>query len=246
MADKNPDAAASSDDATSSGAGASPDDATTAATTDATTDATTAATTDANTDATTAATTDATTDATTEATLTEPDPDATSGGKTPLIITIVSLVGILIVVGILAAFGVFAPADDDPVAEPTETPEVTEEPAPEPEPELAGFVTPETWCTAVRNVALEDFPDSPSFVWWATVLTTDDGELVAEGTEFEVVVPDADIEPIEAVVGEFGILEVPGGPFVEFEVTEAEFGPECEGPEEPALDDLILNSELFV
>jgi len=220
-------------------------------------------------DATPGAAADAADDATTDATLTEPDPDATSGGKTPLIITIVSLVGILIVVGILAALGVFAPADDDPVAEPTETPEVTEDPAPEPEPELGGLATPETWCAAVRNVALEDFPDSPSFVWWATVLTTDDGELVAEGTEFAVIVPDADIEPIEAVVGEFGILEVlvpissvgafellniievgdgrevPGGPFVEVEVTEAEFGPECEGPEEPALDDLILNSELF-
>ncbi len=212
---------------------------------------------------------DATNDATTDAPVTAPDPDATSGGKTPIIITIASLVGILIVVGILAALGLFAPADDDPVAEPTETPEVTEEPAPEPEPELAGFVTPETWCTAVRNTALEDFPDSPTFVWWATVLRTDDGELVAEGTEFELIVPDADVEPIEAVVGEFGVLEalvpvsalglfelleiveagdgreVPGGPFVEFEVTADEFGPECEGPEEPALDDLILESELF-
>ena len=187
--------------------------------------------------------------------------------RTWLIVTIVLLAIIIIAVGIAAALGLFSPAEE-PDAEPTATPEETVEPQPEPEETLAGYVTPETWCTAVRHTPAPDFADSPSFIWWATVLTTDDGEFAPEGTELELLVPGSDAEPVEAMVAEFGVVEIivpisaygiyeifeineaddgriVPPPFAGVEVTEAPFGPECEGPEEPALDDLILESELL-
>lgn len=187
--------------------------------------------------------------------------------NTGLIATIVVLVLIIIAGTIAAALGVFSPAEE-PEAEPTATPEETVEPEPEPEPIFAGWANPQTWCTAVRHTPAPGFAESPSFIWWATVLSTEEGELADEGTEFELLVPGADAEPIEATVGEFGVLEVivpisaygiyeifemfevgdgpiVPPPFVGVEVTEAEFGPECEGPEEPTLDDLILESELL-
>ncbi|MBX9471082.1 hypothetical protein [Microcella sp.] len=187
--------------------------------------------------------------------------------RAPLVWTIVVLLLAIIALIIAAVLGLFSPAAE-PEAEPTATPEETVEPEPEPEETLAGYVTPETWCTAVRHTPAPDFADSPSFIWWATVLMTDDGELAAEGTELELLVPGTDADPLEATVGEFGVVEVvvpisaygiyeifemfEAGdgrivppPFVGVEVTEAPFGPECEGPEEPALDDLILESELL-
>jgi hypothetical protein len=204
----------------------------------------------------------------------QPDPAAATAPPKPkstrwLIITIIVLVLIIIAGAIAAAFGLFSPADE-PEAEPTATPEETVEPEPEPEPEpiFAGWANPQTWCTAVRHTPAPDFADSPSFIWWATVLLTEEGELAEEGTEFELVVPGSDSEPVEATVGEFGVLEVivpisaygiyeifemvEAGdgpivppPFVGVEVTEEPFGPECEGPGEPALDDLILESEVL-
>ena len=202
----------------------------------------------------------------------QPDPAAATPPPKPksnrwLIITIIVLVLIIIAGAIAAAFGVFSPAEE-PVAEPTATPEESVEPEPEPEPIFAGWANPQTWCTAVRHTPAPDFAESPSFIWWATVLYTQEGELADEGTEFELLVPGSDAEPLETTVGEFGVLEVivpissygiyeifemfevgdgpiVPPPFVGVEVTEAPFGPECEGPAEPALDDLILESELL-
>lgn len=187
--------------------------------------------------------------------------------NTGLIVTIILLVLIIIAGGIAAALGVFSPAPE-PEAQPTATPEESVEPEPEPEPIFAGWANPQTWCTAVRHTPAPDFAESPSFIWWATVLYTQEGELADEGTSFEMLVPGADAEPVEATVGEFGTLEVivpisaygiyeifemfevgdgpiVPPPFVGVEVTEEPFGPTCEGPGESALDDVILESELL-
>ena len=185
--------------------------------------------------------------------------------RAPLVWIIAVLLLVIVALIIAVVLGLFSPAEQ-PVAEPPATPEETVDSEPEPEETLAGYVTPETWCTAVRHTPADEFPGSPSFVWWATVLMTDDGGLAAAGTELELLVPGADAEPVEAVVADFGVVEVVvpissygvyeifemneadegrivPPPFVGVEVTEAEFGPACEGPAEPALDDLILQSE---
>ena len=191
-----------------------------------------------------------------------------SGSKTGLIVTIVILVLVILagaVLAILAATGFFA-ADDEPIAVETPTAEPTE--TVDPEPVVVGYETPRTWCTALRNTPIDEFANSPSWIWAAFVLATDDGGVAEEGTVLELLVPGSDLDPVEAQVmadgvvevivpvSSFGIYEIAEiseargdrtvpGRFIDVQVSETEFGPECSGPSELALDNLILESELF-
>lgn len=185
--------------------------------------------------------------------------------RTGLIVTIVILVAIIVAgaaVALMAALGFFE-MEEQPQAEPTPSEQVSDEPAP-PAPVL-DFATPQTWCTAVRHTPSADFPDSPSYIWFATLISTSDNATAEQGLPLTVRVSSADAPEVLTETKLFGVVEVVvpisfyglftvtdieandgrvvPGPFVEVTVTEEESGPECFGPPEPALDDLIIETD---